>query len=137
MRELNGMTMTPSQDSDDYLAQCLWQRDELRHIGETCTEAHILDILLEGLSDEYKPIRFAAERDPEVSLKKVEITMRSMYANGVARGDGSTFPREKGCQSAMMASSGLKKSCDYCSKPGLKQAQYFILFCESGRGPLP
>ena len=96
-----------------------------------------MDIILEGLSDEYEPIRFAAERDPEISLRKVKIAMRSMYANGVARGDGSTFSREKGRQSAMMASSGLKKSCDYCSKPGLKQAQCFILLCEPGGGPLP
>ena len=69
MRKLNGMTMTPNQDSDEYLTQVFQQQDELEHIGETFTEARILDIILEGLSDEYEPIRFTAERDPEISLK--------------------------------------------------------------------
>ena len=94
------------------------QRDELEHIDESFTEARILDIILEGLTDEYEPIRFAAEREPEISLKGIEITMRNMYASYVAHGDGSTFWREKRCQSAMTASSGFKRSCDYCSKPG-------------------
>ena len=34
--------------------------------------------------------------------------MRNMYANRVARGEGSTFLREKGRQSAMTASLGLR-----------------------------
>ena len=51
------------------LTQVSQQRDELEHIGGTFTEARILDITLEGLSDEYETISFAAERDPEISLK--------------------------------------------------------------------
>ena len=75
MRKLNDMTMTPNQDPDEYLTQIFQQRDELEHIGETFTKARILNIILEGLSDEYEPIRFAAERDPDTSLKEIEITM--------------------------------------------------------------
>ena len=60
-----------------------------------------------------------------------------MYANHVARGDGSTFSREKGRESAMTVSSGFKGSCDYCSKIRHKQAQCFKFLRESGRGPLP
>ena len=96
MRKLNGMTMRPTQEPDEYLTEVFQQRSELEHIGESFTEARILYIILEGLSDEYEPIRFAAERNPEISLKEVEITMRNMYANRVARSDGSTFSREKG-----------------------------------------
>ena len=55
----------------------------------------ILDLMLEGLSDEYEPIRFAAEQDSEISLKEVEITMRNMYAKRVARGGGRTSLRRK------------------------------------------
>ena len=69
MRKLNGMAMTPNQDPDEYVAQIFQQPNELEHIVESCMEAHILDIILEGLSNEHKPIQFAAERDPEVSLK--------------------------------------------------------------------
>ena len=137
MRKLNGMAMTPNQDPDEYLTDIFRQRDELEHIGESFAEARILDIIPEDLSDEYEPIRFSAEREPEISLKEIEIAMRNMYANRVACGDCSTFSREKGRESAMTASSGFKGSCDYCTKPGHKQAQCFTFFCESGGGPLP
>ena len=63
--------------------------------------------------------------------------MRNMYANRVARGDGLTFSLEKGRESAITVSSGFKGSCDYCSKPGHKQAQCFKFLRESGGGPLP
>ena len=69
MRKLNGMTIRPNQDPDIYLTEVFQQRDELEHVGESFTEARNLDIILEGLSNEYEPIRFAAERDPEISLK--------------------------------------------------------------------
>ena len=63
------MTMRPNQDPDQHLTDIFQQQDELEHIGESCTEARILDLILEGLSDEYEPIRFAAERDPDILLK--------------------------------------------------------------------
>ena len=59
-----------------------------------------------------------------------------MFPNRVAHGDGSTFSREKRYQSAMMASSGFKGSCDNYSKPGHKEAQCFKYLYESGGGPL-
>ena len=60
--------------------------------------------------------------------------MRNMYANRVARGDSSTFLREKGRQSAMTASSWFKGSCNYYSTPGHKQAEWFQFLRESGGG---
>ena len=104
------MIMTPNRDPDEYLTQVFQKRDELEHIGETLTEARIVGIILEGPSDEYEPIRFAADQNPEISLKEFEITMRNMYANRVARGGSSTFSREKGHQSAVTASSGFREA---------------------------
>ena len=69
MRKLNGMVMMPNQDPDEYLTEVFQQRDELEHIGESFTVERILDISLEGLSDESEPIRFTVNRDPENSLK--------------------------------------------------------------------
>ena len=60
-----------------------------------------------------------------------------MYPNRIARGDGSTFSREKGRRSAMPASSGFKGSCNYRSKPSHKHALCFKFLRESGGGPLP
>ena len=69
MRKLNSMAVMPKQDPDEYLTEVFQQRDELEHIGESFAEARILDLILEDLSDEYKPIRFITEWDPEISLK--------------------------------------------------------------------
>ena len=48
-----------NQDHDDYLTEVFRQWDELEHFGESFTEAHILDLILESPSDEYAPIKFA------------------------------------------------------------------------------
>ena len=69
MHKLDGMVMGPNQDPEEYLTEVFQQRDELEHIGESFTEACILDLILEGRSDEYDPIRFATERDSEILLK--------------------------------------------------------------------
>ena len=65
MRKLNGKTMRLNQDPNENFTEIFQQRDELEHIGESFTEARILAIILEGLSDEYETIRFAAEQDSE------------------------------------------------------------------------
>ena len=63
--------------------------------------------------------------------------MRNMHATHVAYGDGSMILRGKGLQSAMTASPGFEKSCDYCNKHGHKKAQCFKFLHESDTGPLP
>ena len=130
MRKLNGMVMMPKQDPDECLTQVLLQRDDLDNVGESFIEARILDLTLEGLSAEYDLIRFPAEQNPD-------IMMRITYVNHVTQGDGSTFSRGKGRESAMAASSGFKRSCGYCNKAGHKKAQCFKFLRESDRGPLP
>ena len=37
MCKMNGMTMRPNQDPDEYLTEVFQQRDELEHIGESYT----------------------------------------------------------------------------------------------------
>ena len=137
MRKLNGMVMRPNQDSGECLTEVVQQRDELKHVGESFTEACILDLIREGLSDEYEPIRFATERVPEISLKQIEIAMRNIYANRVARSICSKVQPAIGRESAMMVSSSLKRICSYWNKPGDKKAQCFKFLRESGVRPIP
>ena len=106
MRKLSGMVITPNQDPDEYLLEVVQQGDELEHIGESFTEAYILDITRESLSDEYEFVRFTAEWDPEISLNEIATPISNMYANRVARGGGSSFLRGKGSVSAMTESGG-------------------------------
>ena len=135
MCKLNGMAMRLNQDPHGYLTKVFQQRDKPEHIDEGLREARFLHFILEGLSDNYEPIQFAAERNPEISLKEIVITMQNMYATRAARGEDSTFSREKGRESAMTPCSGFKGSCDYCNKPGHKKSQCFKFLHESGGGP--
>ena len=130
MRKLNGMVMLPNQDPNENLIEVFQQRNELEHIGESFLEVRILDLISKGPSEEYEPIRFAAKRDHEISLKETETTMRNMYANRVARGGGSTLSRREGRESTMTAFLGFKGSRNYCNKLGHKKPSASNL-CES------
>ena len=55
MCKLNSMVMMPIQDADENLTEVFQQRDELEHIGDSFTETHTFDFILEGLSDECEP----------------------------------------------------------------------------------
>ena len=68
-----------------------------------------MDLILEGLSDEFESIKFGAERDYEISLKETETTMRYMYINRVARHGGSTFFAWKGTQVSYDSVLGLEE----------------------------
>ena len=92
------------------------QRDELKTIGESFTEVHILDLILKSLSDVDEPIRFATNLDLKISLNEIETTMCTKYSKGRARRGGATVLRGKGRESAMTACSGFEKSCNNCSK---------------------
>ena len=59
-----------------------------------------------------------------------------MYANRVARGDGSTILRGKERESARTSCSVFKGSYDYCNTPGHKKSQCFKFMRESGEGAL-
>ena len=120
MCKLKIMVMKQNQDPDEYGTDVFQQQDEFEHIGESFMETGVLDLILEGLSDVYEPIRFAAERDIEMSLN-INKTMHNMYANDVARGGGSTVSRGKGRKSAIPVSPGLMKRGGFCSKPGHKR----------------
>ena len=137
MRKLNGMVMRSNQDQGEHITKVFQQRDKLEHIGESFTKACILDRIVEGLSDEYESVRFAAERDLDISLKQIEITMHNMYTNRIARSGGSTFLRWKGRESAMTVSLGFKGSYDYNNTPGHKKAQCFKFLRKSGAGSSP
>ena len=52
--------MMPNQDPVKYLTEVFLQRDGLEHIGESFTDARILELILKDLNNEYEPIGFAA-----------------------------------------------------------------------------
>ena len=79
MRELNSSSMSPGQDPDTFLSRVYQLRDELENAGETVSEERMTDIVLEGLTSDYDLIKYNAERDPDLSIQDIEMTMRNMY----------------------------------------------------------
>ena len=49
-------------------------------MGEVFNDDSIVDIVLEGLTDEYLQIEYSAEADDGFTLDRAVLTMRSMYA---------------------------------------------------------
>lgn len=54
-------------------------RDELEEMGEVVHEDQSLDIVLEGLSDEYIQIKLLAESNDDFPLENAVYTMRNMH----------------------------------------------------------
>ena len=75
------------------------------YMGEVCNDDSILDIVLEGLTDEYLQIKYSAEADDDFTLDRAVITMRNMYANRAIRNGPS--PKVKGRESAKVVTSTL------------------------------
>ncbi|CAM9523918.1 unnamed protein product, partial [Sphacelaria rigidula] len=137
MRQLDNMKMSPGQDPDVFLTKIYELRDQLVYMGEPISDERLTDIVVEGLTDEYDRIKYDAERDPDFSISDIEITMRNMYSNRVARGILSKG--ERGRDSAMIATSPLDSTatptksagrCFSCNRPGHQSRN-----CRSKRQP--
>ena len=70
---------------------------------EVFNDDSILDIVLEGLTDEYLQIKYSAEADDDFTLDRAMVTMRNMYANRAMRNGPSR--KAKGCESTMVVTS--------------------------------
>ncbi|CAM9872998.1 unnamed protein product, partial [Sphacelaria rigidula] len=122
MRQLDNIKMSPGQDPDVFLTKIYELRDQLVFMGEPISDYRFT---VGGLTDEYDRIKYDAERDPDFSIADIEVTMRNMYSNRVARGILSKGVR--GRDSAMIAASPLDSSttpsrfaakCYSCGRPG-------------------
>lgn len=63
-----------------YLSKVHQLQDELKHLGGEVSEDWFTDIILEGLTPEYEPIRFKAIYDEHYEFSDIE---RTIYANTV------------------------------------------------------
>lgn len=86
MRQLDNIIMSPDQDSHLFLTKVFELRDQLVYMGEPISDERLTDIVIEGSTDDHHQIRYGAKRDPDVSIPDIEVTMRNMYSDRVARG---------------------------------------------------
>ena len=110
--------MTDGQDPDVFINEVYYLRDESGDMGEVFNDDSILDIVLEGLTDEYLQIKYSAEADNDFTLDRAVITRRNMYANRAMR--NGSLRKAKGRKSAMVVTStpSAVVTCSHRKKPG-------------------
>ena len=117
MRKLDNSKMENGQDRDVFFVQVEQLTDDLENMGEPISKRRVIDIILSGMTNEYKLNQFQAMNDSEFSLDDLKFTMQNMYVNGLHKKSG-----RQGRGSAMSADaarrvkSGLK--CHSCGKTG-------------------
>ena len=55
------------------------------YIGEPISDHRLTDIVTKGLTDYYDRVKYDAERDPDLSISDIVVTLRNLYSNRVAR----------------------------------------------------
>ena len=110
--------MTDGQDPDVFINEVYYLRHELVDMGEVFNDDSILDMVLEGLTDEYLQIKYSDKADDDFTLDRAVITMRNMYANRAMR--NGSLRKAKGRESAMVVTSSPSAvvTCSHCKKPG-------------------
>ena len=110
------MVMFDGLDPDVFVNEIYHLRDELVEMGEVINDDSLLDIVLEGLRDDYLQIKYNAEADDSFTLDKAIYTMRNMHANRLAKHGPSR--KQKGRESAMVSTFNTRGKCHVCNKTG-------------------
>ena len=87
-------------------------------MGWVFNDDSILDIVLEGLTDEYLRIIYSTEADDDFTLYRDVITMRNMYANRAMR--NGRLRNAKGRESVIAVTStpSAVVTCSHCKNTG-------------------
>lgn len=103
--------MDTEEDPGVFMTKVYRLYNELEYMGDTMSGEGITEVVLERLPYEYEISKPNAERDLDFSLYEIEVTMRNMHPNRVARARISSGT--KGCESPMTAVQvpGFKGSC--------------------------
>ena len=92
--------------------------DELVDMGEVFNDDSILDIVLEGLTDEYLQKKYSAEADDDFTLDRAVITMRNMHANRAMRNGPSRKSKGREPATVVTSTPSAVVTCLHCETPG-------------------
>ena len=117
--------MTDGQDPDVFINEIYYKRDELGDMGEVFNDDSILDIVLEGLTDEYLRVKYSLEGDDDFTLDRAVIRMSNICANRATR--NGPLRKAKGREFAMVVTStpSAVVTCSNCKKPGHRYCNCF------------
>ena len=110
------MVMSDGQDPDVFINEIHHPRDELVETGKVINDDCQLDIVLEGLTDDYLQIKYNAKADGNLTLAKAIYTIRNMHANRIAKHRSSRKQRRR--ESAMVTTFNKKRKCHVGNKTG-------------------
>ena len=84
-RALAESNMTAGQDPDEYINEATLLRERLSEMDEPITDRHFMDIILQGLTDEYKDVKLMTWKDPDMNLAKIKSVLRHVYQDEQSR----------------------------------------------------
>ncbi|CAN0303785.1 unnamed protein product, partial [Laminaria digitata] len=64
--------MTSGQDPDNYINELTRLRNLLTEMKEPITDRHCTDIVLQGLTEEYRDVKLMTRKDPDFDLPKIQ-----------------------------------------------------------------
>ena len=117
-QQLAHMVMTDGQDPIVFINEVNNLRDELVDMGEVFNDDSILDIVLEGLADEYLQIKCSAEADNDFTLDQAVITMRNMCANRAVRNEPLRNAKGRESDTVVTSTPPAVVTCSHCKTPG-------------------
>lgn len=112
-------SMTSGQDPDNYINELTRLRNLLTEMEEPITDRHFTDIVLQGLTEEYRDVKLMTWKDPDFDLPKIQSVLRHLYLDGLSR---NKTGRIAGRGTAMTATSATPDPsaiiCHNCGKSG-------------------
>ena len=108
-----------------FINEVYYLRDELVDMGEVFNDDTMLDMVLEGLTDEYLKKKKNALRQMMTTHSTELVTMRNMHANRAMR--NKPLRKAKGRESAMVLTStpSAVVTCQHRKKPGRRLQNCF------------
>ena len=82
---LAATTMNEGQDPDEYINEATRLRELLQEMHEPITDRRFMDIILQGLTGEYRDVKLMTWKDPEFDLPKIQPVLRHLYLDEVSR----------------------------------------------------
>ena len=121
-------TMTPGQDPDKTYLRAFLFLDGVENMGEPITNRTFKDIMVQGMTDDYKVIKLMMYRDPSFNIDQIQSSMRHLYLDNLSRRN-AIDNKITGRGAATMAEPKPDRDqvvYHYCNKPGHYQRCYAL-----------
>jgi len=118
-RALTEIQMEVGQDPDEYINEATLLRDRLHEMKEPITDRHFMDIILQGLTDQYKDVKLMIWKDPDIKFDKIQSVLRHVYQDEQSRNRiGGVYGRGAAGAIAMTAAAAKTVICHNCGVAG-------------------